>query len=115
MFQFVPQRADGDTENVGRRGAVAHGVFQGINNQVALHAGNRAADKFSTGHFCSGNGINDGINIVQQNCILIDFIAATQQHCPVDGIFQLADVARPKVVQQLLLGGRGHFFQRNIV
>ena len=102
-------------------GAVAQAMVQGVQDQVAFHITDGAADQGAGGgggrHHRAlhrrilrqrhrGSSADLGA-VGQADGFRTDLGTLGQQHGAVDGVFQLADIALPEMPQQQTLGGRG--------
>ena len=106
-------------------GAVAEAMVEGIEDQVALDL------RHGPSHEAAGGGLRDlggprrrplggdRLALRREDRLGADRVARGQQHRPVQGVLQLADVAAPGVLQHQRLGlrgerARGHAVHRGV-
>ena len=87
-------------------------MLKRVDDQVALHLGHRVSDagdgvvlavpgRDAFGANGRPAGRDAGLS-GQHHRLGADLLAGGQQHCPVHGVFQLADIARPVILAELL-------------
>ncbi len=109
FVELVAQRPDRDAEDVGGVGAVAEAVLERLDDEVALDIGDGASDQRP----CHGLGrerrMRHGRRVLgvaqaqavgREDAVGADLVAGREQHRTVDGVLELAHVARPAVEHQ---------------
>src|SRR5579871_5759739 len=106
FVELVAQGADRNAENIGGVGAVPEAMLEGLQDEVALHVRNGAADERARHGFGRHGGMGDGgeaLGLIKpgsvggENSLGADLGSAREQHCAVDGVLELAHIAGPAI------------------
>ena len=81
---------------------VPAGVVERRQDIAAFDVGQRGGEELLLGGGRVG-GVAGGGQLGQQQVVLVDFLAAAEDHRPLDHVLQFADIARPEVAEQFSL------------